>query len=80
MFSKEIVHYQKVQNAACYTLFAVLQFIIPGACEAEIVKKTNEIQLATLKSVDNMKFDNSKDEVERTTFFYEPTPPLQAYL
>ena len=43
---EELKHYQKVQNAARYTLDNVIEFIKPGVTEVDLVKKCDELQRA----------------------------------
>lgn len=46
MILKELANYQKVQDAARYTLSAITQFIKPGVSEDYLVKKCDELQKA----------------------------------
>jgi Xaa-Pro aminopeptidase len=41
---EELKHYQKVQDAARYTLDAITEFIKPGVSEADLVSKCDELQ------------------------------------
>jgi Xaa-Pro aminopeptidase len=40
----ELKLFKKVQNAARYTLDAITQYIKPGMCESDLVKKCDELQ------------------------------------
>ncbi len=44
MIMEELNHYQKVQNAARYTLDNIVEFIKPGVTEVDLVKKCDELQ------------------------------------
>jgi Xaa-Pro aminopeptidase len=44
MFMEELKHYQKVQDAARYTLDNIIEFIKPGITEVGLVKKCDELQ------------------------------------
>ena len=41
---EELKHYQKVQDAARYTLDGITEFIKPGVSEVELVQKCDELQ------------------------------------
>lgn len=43
---EELKHYQKVQNAARYSLDNIIEFIKPGVTEVDLLKKCDELQLA----------------------------------
>ena len=46
MIMEELKHYQKVQNAARYSLDNIIEFIKPGVTEVDLLKKCDELQLA----------------------------------
>ena len=75
MAPEELINYQKVQNAARHTLDAVLQFVIPGASEANLVKKCDKLQRTA--GVDDYWYKNLPALVlagERTTLDISSTP------
>ena len=77
MAPEELINYQKVQNAARHTLDAVLQFVIPGASEADLVKKCDKLQRTA--GVDDYWYKNLPAVKQHPIFSTNQRPILSTF-